>query len=84
MSWFHSASVQFPRAWHHSKQRRRWVGVKGSTCNGRFDRECSSVRHLRMVQVDAGSPCEVTTCAYMASDETIGCTRASVTMWWSS
>ncbi|GFT69430.1 e3 ubiquitin-protein ligase RNF13 [Trichonephila clavipes] len=23
-TWFHSAVVQFPRAWHHSKRRRRW------------------------------------------------------------
>ncbi|GFS50300.1 e3 ubiquitin-protein ligase RNF13 [Trichonephila clavipes] len=33
-TWFHSAAVQFPRAWHHSKRRRRWVGVKSSTRNG--------------------------------------------------
>ncbi|GFX82708.1 e3 ubiquitin-protein ligase RNF13 [Trichonephila clavipes] len=36
-TWFHYAAVQFPRAWHHSKRRRRWVGVKGSTRNGRRD-----------------------------------------------
>ncbi|GFU57022.1 uncharacterized protein TNCV_1778931 [Trichonephila clavipes] len=35
--WFHSAAVQFPRAWHHSKRRRRWVVVKGSSRNGRRD-----------------------------------------------
>ncbi|PRD26319.1 UNVERIFIED_CONTAM: hypothetical protein NCL1_38443 [Trichonephila clavipes] len=22
--WFHSAAIQFPRAWHHSKRRCRW------------------------------------------------------------
>ncbi|GFS74034.1 uncharacterized protein TNCV_2943141 [Trichonephila clavipes] len=30
----YSAAVQFHRAWQHSKRRRRWVGVKGSTHNG--------------------------------------------------
>ncbi|GFW58279.1 uncharacterized protein TNCV_2634531 [Trichonephila clavipes] len=34
-TWFHSAAVQFPRARHYSRWRRRWVGVKGSTRNGR-------------------------------------------------
>ncbi|GFW65816.1 e3 ubiquitin-protein ligase RNF13 [Trichonephila clavipes] len=34
MTWYHSAAVQFPRARHHSKRRRRWVGVKGSARNG--------------------------------------------------
>ncbi|GFW67220.1 hypothetical protein TNCV_2359301 [Trichonephila clavipes] len=34
-TWFHSAAVRFPRPWHHCKRRRRWVGVKGSTRNGR-------------------------------------------------
>ncbi|GFU45357.1 uncharacterized protein TNCV_4237101 [Trichonephila clavipes] len=33
-TWFHSTAVQFPRAQHHSKQNRRWVGVKSSTRNG--------------------------------------------------
>ncbi|GFV90015.1 uncharacterized protein TNCV_4643551 [Trichonephila clavipes] len=32
---FHSAAVQFPRARHHFKRRRRCLGVKGSTHNGR-------------------------------------------------
>ncbi|GFU87120.1 uncharacterized protein TNCV_430241 [Trichonephila clavipes] len=35
MTWFHSTAVQFPRARNHSKRRRRWVGVKGSTRNRR-------------------------------------------------
>ncbi|GFV44260.1 uncharacterized protein TNCV_754681 [Trichonephila clavipes] len=34
---FHYAAVQFPRSRHHSKRWRRWVGVKGSTRNGRSD-----------------------------------------------
>ncbi|GFW34073.1 uncharacterized protein TNCV_287571 [Trichonephila clavipes] len=48
-TWFHSAAVQFPRAWHHFKRRRRWVGGKGSTSNGCCDPKCLSVRRLNMV-----------------------------------
>ncbi|GFW62827.1 uncharacterized protein TNCV_4451761 [Trichonephila clavipes] len=49
-TWFHFAAVQFPRARHYSKWRRRWVGVKGSTRNGRHDPKCPSARCLRMVR----------------------------------
>ncbi|GFT05118.1 retrovirus-related Pol polyprotein from transposon 17.6 [Trichonephila clavipes] len=31
MTWFHSAVVQFSGARHHSKRKRRWMCVKGST-----------------------------------------------------
>ncbi|GFU77226.1 uncharacterized protein TNCV_4126031 [Trichonephila clavipes] len=48
-TWFHSAAVQFPRAWHNSKRRRRWVGFEGSTRNGCRDPKCPSARCLRMV-----------------------------------
>ncbi|GFX95556.1 hypothetical protein TNCV_4825711 [Trichonephila clavipes] len=48
-------SIQSLRARHHSKQRRRWVGVKGSIRNGRRDPECPSARRLRMVREDTGS-----------------------------
>ncbi|GFW18052.1 uncharacterized protein TNCV_2281561 [Trichonephila clavipes] len=61
--WFHSAAVQFPRARHQSKRRRRWVGVKGSTHNGPLDPKCPSARHLRMVREDTGAPNEGATCA---------------------
>ncbi|GFS75010.1 uncharacterized protein TNCV_1396681 [Trichonephila clavipes] len=40
-TWFHSAAVQFPRARHHSKRRRRWLGVKGSTRNGHHESQMS-------------------------------------------
>ncbi|GFW65396.1 uncharacterized protein TNCV_396621 [Trichonephila clavipes] len=50
---FH-CTVQFPRAWHHSKQRRRWVGVKNSTRNGLRDPKCPSARRYRMVREDTG------------------------------
>ncbi|GFU53069.1 uncharacterized protein TNCV_3098531 [Trichonephila clavipes] len=76
--------VQFPRAWHHSKRRRRWVGVKGSTRNVRHDPKCPSDRCLRMVQEDTKVHCESATCAWMAAHEAIGCTLAFLTMWRSS
>ncbi|GFT78046.1 uncharacterized protein TNCV_2820551 [Trichonephila clavipes] len=83
-TWFHSAAVQFPRMQHRSKRRRRWVSVKGSTRNGRRDPICPSVRRLRMVREDTGVPNEGATCAWMAADEAVGCTRAFLTMWRSS
>ncbi|GFT53786.1 uncharacterized protein TNCV_741261 [Trichonephila clavipes] len=52
MTWFHSFALEFPRARHHSKRRCRWVGVKGSTRNGRCDPKCPSARRLRMVRED--------------------------------
>ncbi|GFY31558.1 uncharacterized protein TNCV_4694021 [Trichonephila clavipes] len=56
---FHSAATQFLRARHHSKRRRRWVGVKGSTRNGCRDPKCPLDRHLRIVREDAGAPSEI-------------------------
>ncbi|GFS94837.1 uncharacterized protein TNCV_4457041 [Trichonephila clavipes] len=50
-----SPRAQSPRARHHSKQRRRWVGVKGSTLNGRRHLKCPSARRLRMVREDTRS-----------------------------
>ncbi|GFW19490.1 uncharacterized protein TNCV_1603841 [Trichonephila clavipes] len=83
-SWFHSTAVLFPRVGLHSKRRRRWVGVKGSTRNGHRDPKCPSVRCLRMVREDTGAPNKGATCAWMAADEAVGCTRAFLTMWRSS
>ncbi|GFU03136.1 MACPF domain-containing protein [Trichonephila clavipes] len=54
MTWFHSTAAQFPRARHHSKRRRRWVGVTGSTRNGRRDPKCPSARRLWFVREDTG------------------------------
>ncbi|GFX51604.1 uncharacterized protein TNCV_5013081 [Trichonephila clavipes] len=84
MTWFYSAAVQFPRARHHSKRRRRWVGVKRSTRNERRDPKCHSARRLRMVGEDTGPPSEDVICAWTAVDEAIVCTRAFLTMWRSS
>ncbi|GFY48646.1 uncharacterized protein TNIN_192381 [Trichonephila inaurata madagascariensis] len=75
---------QFPRARHYSKRRRRWVGAKGSTRNGRHDPKCPSASRLRMVREDTGAPSEDATCAWMAADEAVGCTREFLTMWRSS
>ncbi|GFV97511.1 uncharacterized protein TNCV_2040191 [Trichonephila clavipes] len=83
-TWFHSASVQFPRAWHHSKRRRRWVGVKGSTLNGCHEPKRPSARRLRMVREDTGAPNEGATCTWMTVDEAVVCTHAFLTMWLSS
>ncbi|GFS52925.1 uncharacterized protein TNCV_330781 [Trichonephila clavipes] len=37
-----------------------------------------------MVREDTGAPSESATCAWMAADEAVGCTRAFLTMWRSS
>ncbi|KFM75203.1 hypothetical protein X975_05332, partial [Stegodyphus mimosarum] len=57
-TWFHFAAAQFPRARHHSKRRRRWVGIKDSTRYGCRDTNCSSAGCLRMVREDTGAPSE--------------------------
>ncbi|PRD25307.1 UNVERIFIED_CONTAM: hypothetical protein NCL1_41289 [Trichonephila clavipes] len=74
-TWFHSTAVQFPRARHHSKRRRRWVGVKGSSRNGPRDPKCFSARCLRMVREDIGAPSEGATCAWMVVNEAVSCAR---------
>ncbi|GFW37666.1 uncharacterized protein TNCV_415521 [Trichonephila clavipes] len=79
-----SQRVQFPRAQHYSKQRCRWVRVKGSTRDGRRDPKCPSARYLRMVREDTGAPNEGVTFVKMAADEAVGCKRAFLTMWRSS
>ncbi|GFW80477.1 uncharacterized protein TNCV_2415791 [Trichonephila clavipes] len=84
MIWFHSAAVQFPRARHHSKRMRRWMGVKGSTRNGHRDPKCPSARRLSTVREDTGTTNEDATYASMVADKAVGCTRAFLTMWWSS
>ncbi|GFV09805.1 uncharacterized protein TNCV_2598591 [Trichonephila clavipes] len=43
-----------------------------------------SARRLRMARKDTGVPNEGATCSWMAADEAVGCTRAFLTMWWSS
>ncbi|GFY12664.1 uncharacterized protein TNCV_2448551 [Trichonephila clavipes] len=84
MTWFHSAAVQFPCTRHHSKRRHPWVGVKGSTRNEHRDRKCPSAGWLRMVQEDTGAHSEGATSTWRAVDDAVGCTRAFLSMWWSS
>ncbi|GFV48221.1 uncharacterized protein TNCV_501621 [Trichonephila clavipes] len=84
MIWSHSAAVQFPRAWHHSKRRRQWVGVKVSKRNGHHNPKYPSARHIRMVREDMGAPSEGAPRAWMADDEAVYCMRAFLTMWRSS
>ncbi|GFU69593.1 uncharacterized protein TNCV_1351521 [Trichonephila clavipes] len=84
MTWFHSAAVQFPRSWHHSKRRRRYVGVKGIARNGWRNLKCPSARRLRMVREDTGAPTECATCVWMVVEKAVGFTRAFLTMWWYS
>ncbi|GFV53880.1 uncharacterized protein TNCV_166471 [Trichonephila clavipes] len=80
MTWFHSTAVQFPRSWHHTKRRRRYLDFKGSIRNGHRDPKCPSARCLRMVREDTGTPSEGATCTCMVTDEAVGCMRAFVTM----
>ncbi|GFV93160.1 uncharacterized protein TNCV_572991 [Trichonephila clavipes] len=84
VTWFHSAAVQFPHAWHHSERRCRWVDVKGSTRNGHRDPKCLSTMRLRMIRENTGASSEGATCAWMAADEAVCSTHAFLTMWWSS
>ncbi|GFV41007.1 uncharacterized protein TNCV_2665981 [Trichonephila clavipes] len=74
-TWFHSTAVQLPRARHHSKRRRQWVGDKGSSRIGRHDPKCLPARCLRMVREDTRAPSEGDTCAWMVADEAVGCTQ---------
>ncbi|GFV81823.1 uncharacterized protein TNCV_1057121 [Trichonephila clavipes] len=83
-TWFHSAAVQFPPTRYYYKWRHRWVDVKGSTRNGRRDPKCPSARRLLMVREDTWSPSGGATCAWIAADEAVVCTRAFLTMCWSS
>ncbi|GFT58173.1 uncharacterized protein TNCV_2748091 [Trichonephila clavipes] len=80
-TWFYSAAAQFSRALYHSKQRHRWVHVKGSTHNGRRDLKCPSARRFCMVREDTWASSEGATCAWMTVDEAVGCTRAFLSMW---
>ncbi|GFX16611.1 uncharacterized protein TNCV_23821 [Trichonephila clavipes] len=82
--WSSGRPIIITHARYHSKRRRRWVSFKSSTRNGRCDPKCPSARRLRMIREDTGAPNESATCAWMAADEVVGCTRAFFTMWRSS
>ncbi|GFX64889.1 uncharacterized protein TNCV_450271 [Trichonephila clavipes] len=84
MTWFHSDAVQFPRARHHSKRMRRWVGVRAAHVMGVSISNVLQQSALRMVREDTGAPNEGATCGWMAADEEVECTRAFLTIWRSS
>ncbi|GFT26258.1 uncharacterized protein TNCV_3336361 [Trichonephila clavipes] len=71
--WLHSAGVQFPRARHHSKRRRRWVSVKGGRVMG------AVIPNV----FQSGAPSGGFTCAWIAADEAVDCVRAFLAIWWS-
>ncbi|GFW66469.1 uncharacterized protein TNCV_3309881 [Trichonephila clavipes] len=54
---------------------------QGQHRNGHRVPKCSSARRLRMVREDTGAPNEGATCAWIVTDEAVGCTRAFLTMW---
>ncbi|GFS95876.1 uncharacterized protein TNCV_2259431 [Trichonephila clavipes] len=83
-TWFHYAAVEFPRTRHRSKRRRRWVGVNGSTSNGRHDPKCPSAKRLRMVLEDTGAPNDCLTRSWLAADEAVGFTCKFLAKWRSS
>ncbi|GFV53227.1 uncharacterized protein TNCV_1065861 [Trichonephila clavipes] len=68
-TWFHSVAVQSLRALHHSRRKRRWVGVIGSTRNGCRDTRCPSDRCLAMIWEDTGGRSECTACVWIAANE---------------
>ncbi|GFY32240.1 uncharacterized protein TNCV_3557481 [Trichonephila clavipes] len=74
--WFNLAAFQFPREWYKFKRRCQWVVDKAV-----HDLKYSSANCLRLDREDRGAPCEGAICAWMVTDETVGCTRAFLTMW---
>ncbi|GFY05983.1 uncharacterized protein TNCV_3862871 [Trichonephila clavipes] len=68
----------------HTANMRSSFLVHGTTPNGgvdgRSDPKCPSARRLHMVREDTWAPDEGATCAWMAADEVVGCTRAFLTM----
>ncbi|GFS62264.1 uncharacterized protein TNCV_5031411 [Trichonephila clavipes] len=82
--WFHSTAVQFSRARHQSKRRRRWVGIKSSTRNGAAISNVLQPGAFVWFEKGTGDPCEGATCAWMAADLAAGCTHAFLTMYRSS
>ncbi|GFW51002.1 hypothetical protein TNCV_3592841 [Trichonephila clavipes] len=65
-------------AQHHSKPRRRWVGV---TRNGRRVPKCSSARRFWIFREDTGAPSKGATFAWMTTDEADGCTPVFLKVW---
>ncbi|GFY22076.1 transposable element Tcb2 transposase [Trichonephila clavipes] len=49
------------------------MSAKGSTSYGCCDPKCPSARRLRIVREDTGAPNEGATCAWMVTNEAVGC-----------
>ncbi|GFS93819.1 DUF4817 domain-containing protein [Trichonephila clavipes] len=59
---------------------RRVVTVRRQSCNSlavHRDAKCPSAKRIRMIREDTGALSEGATCAWMAADETAGCTEAN-------
>ncbi|GFW37624.1 uncharacterized protein TNCV_4028201 [Trichonephila clavipes] len=56
-------------------------GHQGQHTFWHSDSKCPSMRCLRIVREDTGVPNEGATCAWLATDEAVGCTRAFLSMW---
>ncbi|GFU99578.1 hypothetical protein TNCV_4082991 [Trichonephila clavipes] len=52
------------------------VPFRCSPVSSRRDPKCPSARRLRMIREDTEASSEGATCAWMAADEAVGCTRA--------
>ncbi|GFV78342.1 uncharacterized protein TNCV_95021 [Trichonephila clavipes] len=79
-TWLHSVAVQTRRKRQHTKKKRRWVGVIGSTRNECHDTKCPSARRLAMVRKDTGARIEVSDCLWIVANEAVDSTRACHTM----
>ncbi|GFY23269.1 uncharacterized protein TNCV_3939651 [Trichonephila clavipes] len=83
-TWFHSTAVQYRSSGHHSKRRRRLLGVIISTRNGRRVNRCPSARRFAMIRKDTVVCSEGATCVWTVSNEAVGSSRACHKIRWPS
>ncbi|GFX22352.1 transposable element Tcb1 transposase [Trichonephila clavipes] len=69
-------AVQFLRAQHHSKRRRRLLDVNGSTRNGGCDSNCPLAMSLAMVRTNTEVRSADAACLWTADNEAVGIMRA--------
>ncbi|GFV69128.1 hypothetical protein TNCV_4490761 [Trichonephila clavipes] len=73
--------MQFPRARHNFKRRRRWMGVKGAAhVMGAAIPNILQPGAFVWLEKNTGTPTEGATCAWMAADEVVGLKRAFLAM----
>ncbi|GFV57275.1 hypothetical protein TNCV_2822921 [Trichonephila clavipes] len=75
MTWFPSVAFLSHLAQHYSKQRRRWVRIIGSACNGCRYTRCPSARRLAMVRKDTRAHSEGAACVWTVANEASRYTR---------